>query len=63
MWLNFGLEPWEANDSQYYGASLEALAGGRYSPENYHSAPEIQDQLKLLRGYLGREYAIKDELT
>ena len=59
MWLNFGLEPWEANDSQYYGASLAVGTAA----ENYRSASEIEDQLKLLRGYLGREYAIKDELT
>src|SRR5262249_22757285 len=27
-WLQFGMEPWEANDSQYYGAALAAIAVG-----------------------------------
>jgi len=55
-WLNFGLEPWEAADSQYYGASLAAVAIG-IAPENYRSSPEIQKNLRLLRDYLHREYA------
>jgi len=25
-WLNFHLEPWEADDSQFYGATLAAIA-------------------------------------
>ncbi|PYV07674.1 MAG: hypothetical protein DMG23_15605 [Acidobacteria bacterium] len=55
-WLKFDNEPWEANDSQYYGASLSAVAVGT-APENYRSTPEIQNNLKLLREYLDREYA------
>jgi len=55
-WLSFGLEPWEANDSQYYGAALAAVAVGM-APENYRSTPGIQNNLKLLREYLNREYA------
>jgi squalene-hopene/tetraprenyl-beta-curcumene cyclase len=54
-WLQFGLKPWEAADSQYYGASLAALAVGT-APELYRSAPEIQRNLVLLREYLNREY-------
>ena len=27
-WLRFGNEPWEANDSQFYGAALAAIAVG-----------------------------------
>jgi squalene-hopene/tetraprenyl-beta-curcumene cyclase len=54
-WLRFDLEPWEANDSQYYGAALAAVAVGT-APENYRSTPEIQTHLKLLREYLDREY-------
>jgi squalene-hopene/tetraprenyl-beta-curcumene cyclase len=53
-WLRFDLEPWEANDSQYYGAALAAVAVGT-APENYRSNPEIQNNLKLLREYLDRE--------
>jgi squalene-hopene/tetraprenyl-beta-curcumene cyclase len=54
-WLQFDLEPWEATDSQFYGATLAAIAVG-VAPDNYRSAPEIQDNLKLLQGYLIRAY-------
>ena len=53
-WLRFDLEPWEANDSQYYGATLAAVAVGT-APENYRASPEIQSNLKRLREYLDRE--------
>ena len=56
LWLDFGLAPWEAKDSQYYGATLASVAVGT-APENYRSTPEIQNNLKLLRDYLRREYA------
>jgi len=52
-WLQFHNSPWEG-DSQYYGAALAALAVGS-APGNYQSAPEIQDNMKLLREYLARE--------
>src|SRR5665213_2139003 len=53
-WLDFGNEPFEANDSPYYGASLAAVAVGM-APENYRAIPEIQHNLKLLGDYLRRE--------
>ncbi len=53
-WLQFDQEPWEANDSGYYGAALAAMAVGT-APESYKSTPEIQNNLKLLREYLNRE--------
>ena len=56
LWLQFGLRPWEAKDSAYYGAALVAGAVGT-APENYRSTPEIQSNLRLLRDYLDREYA------
>ncbi len=52
-WLQFHNSPWEG-DSQYYGATLGAIAVGT-APDNYRSAPEIQDSMKLLREYLGQE--------
>ncbi len=52
-WLEFHNSPWEG-ESQYYGAALAALAVG-IAPAHYPSAPEIQDNLKLLREYLVRE--------
>jgi squalene-hopene/tetraprenyl-beta-curcumene cyclase len=56
LWLRFKNEPWEADDSDYYGASLAAIAVGT-APENYCARPEIQNNLKMLRDYVNREYA------
>jgi len=56
LWLRFKNEPWEADDSGYYGAALAAIAVGT-APKNYRSNPEIQNSLKMLREYLNREYA------
>ncbi len=55
-WHNFHLAPWESNESQYYGAALAAVAVGR-APDDYRDDPKIQENLRLLRGYLRREYA------
>jgi len=55
-WQLFDLNPWEGNISTYYGATLAAIAVGT-SPENYRSAPEIQNNLKMLGEYLEREYS------
>ncbi len=52
-WLNFHLEPWEANGSPYFGASLAAIAVGR-APSGHAFSKEIQPQLGLLRDYLRR---------
>ena len=52
-WLQFHNSPWEG-DSQYYGAALAAIAVGS-APGNYQAAPEIQDNMKLLREYLVQE--------
>jgi squalene-hopene/tetraprenyl-beta-curcumene cyclase len=53
LWLQFDQEPWEANDSAYYGATLAAMAVGT-APANYASNPEIQDHVRHLREYLKR---------
>lgn len=55
-WLRFDLEPWEGNASQYYGATLAALAVGT-AGEAYLSEPGVHDKVKLLQEYLKREYA------
>jgi squalene-hopene/tetraprenyl-beta-curcumene cyclase len=55
-WLDFGLEPFEAKDSVFYGAALAAIAVGA-APDNYRQSTEIQGYLKLMRDYLDREYA------
>ncbi len=52
-WLQFHNSPWEG-DSQYYGATLAAIAAGT-APGNYRSAPEVQGGMQLLREYLVRK--------
>ena len=61
-WLQFNQEPWEANDSGYYGAALAAMAVG-IAPENYAATPEIQENLKRLHEYLTRESAAQSTLN
>ena len=61
-WLQFGMEPFEAKDSQYYGAAFAAIAVG-IAPENYRSTPEIQEKLSMLREYLNREYATQSTMN
>jgi squalene-hopene/tetraprenyl-beta-curcumene cyclase len=56
LWLRFNNEPWEADDSDYFGAAIAAVAVGT-APGNYRGRPEIQGNLKMLRDYLNREYA------
>lgn len=53
-WLYFRLEPWEGAASPYFGATLAAIAVGT-APGGYAATPDIQDNLKLLRGYLAKE--------
>jgi squalene-hopene/tetraprenyl-beta-curcumene cyclase len=50
-WLNFHNQPWEAEDSQFWGATLGAIAAGT-APGDYRSTPAIQSNLKLLSEYL-----------
>jgi hypothetical protein len=54
LWQNFHFSPWEAPESEYYGAAQAALAAG-IAPDNYRDDPKIQGNLTLLRGYLRRE--------
>ena len=62
LWLRFGNEPWEADDSDYYGATLAAVAVGT-APENYRARPEIQKNVKMLRDYLNRECAAQTTIN
>jgi len=61
-WIQFDNEPWEAPDSQYYGASLAAVAIGS-APEDYRSSPEIQSKISLLRDYLTSEYSAQTPIN
>src|SRR5215472_11049143 len=54
LWLRFNNEPWEADDSGYYGATLAAVAIGT-APGNYRALPEIQNNVGMLSEYLNRE--------
>ena len=54
LWQNFHFSPWEAPESEYYGAAQAALAAG-IAPGNYRDDPKIQGNLALLRNYLRRE--------
>ncbi|HEY6268189.1 MAG TPA: hypothetical protein VIX11_07830 [Candidatus Acidoferrum sp.] len=62
LWLRFANEPWEADDSDFYGANLAAIAVGM-APGNYRFSPEIQNNLKLLGEYLNRECAAQTTIN
>jgi hypothetical protein len=55
-WLDFGLEPWEAPESQYFGAGLGLLAVS-VAPEAYRSDSVIQKNISSLQAYLIRQYS------
>jgi squalene-hopene/tetraprenyl-beta-curcumene cyclase len=54
-WLNFHNEPWEAEDSPFFGNALAAIAVGS-APAGYRATPEVQKNLGELELYLQREY-------
>jgi squalene-hopene/tetraprenyl-beta-curcumene cyclase len=62
VWLNFHNAPWESNESEYWGATLGAVAVGM-APGNYLSEPRIQENLKSLREYLIGSYAAQPILN
>jgi len=62
LWLRFNNEPWEADDSDYYGATLGAIAIGT-APGNYRAEPGIQNNIAMLREYLNRESASQTVLN
>jgi squalene-hopene/tetraprenyl-beta-curcumene cyclase len=58
VWQNFHFSPWEAPESEYYGAAEAAVAVGIAPDGNsghYRDDPKIQPYLTLLRAYLRRE--------
>ncbi|HWC98862.1 MAG TPA: hypothetical protein VG456_19010 [Candidatus Sulfopaludibacter sp.] len=57
-WLNFHNEPWEADDSAFWGATLAAVAAGS-APAGAVDA----EGLSLLSGYLQREQAAQSTLN
>jgi squalene-hopene/tetraprenyl-beta-curcumene cyclase len=55
FWLNFHTQPWEADSSPYYGATLAAVAAGT-APGDYRATPVIQKNLDALRTFLRNNY-------
>jgi squalene-hopene/tetraprenyl-beta-curcumene cyclase len=51
IWQNFHFSPWEAPESEYFGAAEAAVAVGM-APDDYRDDPKIRGNLALLRGYL-----------
>ncbi len=62
LWLRFSNEPWEADDSDYFGAALAAVAVGM-APENYRTAPEVRTRLMPLQEYLNREFSAQTTMN
>src|SRR5215472_7231178 len=62
LWLRFKNEPWEADDSDYFGATLAAVAVG-IAPGNYRETSELKTNIKLLREYLNREFAAQTTMN
>src|SRR5262249_2178249 len=58
----FNNEPWEADDSDYFGATLAAVAVG-IAPGGYRARPEVQTNLERLREYLNHEFAAQTALN
>ena len=56
VWQDFHFSPWEAPESEYYGAAMAAVAVG-LEPGGYAKNAKIQGSLDLLRGYLKRDEA------
>jgi squalene-hopene/tetraprenyl-beta-curcumene cyclase len=55
IWLDFHNRPWEADDSQFYGAALAAVAVGA-TPAEYRANPDVKEKLELLKTYLKTNY-------
>jgi squalene-hopene/tetraprenyl-beta-curcumene cyclase len=60
IWLNFHSEPWEGDDSAFWGAALAGLAAGMAPEESRKAA---QENVALLAGYLQREQASESTLN
>lgn len=56
-WLNFGLEPYEAPDAVYQGATVAALAAGSIAGLKASKTAAGRAGLERLRGYLSDNYA------
>jgi hypothetical protein len=62
LWQEFGLLPWESRGSEYYGATLAAIATG-VAPQEYSSGAEIQNNIKLLTDFLRQNSASQSPIN
>ena len=62
LWQQFGLMPWESRGSEYYGATLAAIATG-VAPEGYGNSAEVQNNLKLLNEFLQQDSAAQSPMN
>jgi squalene-hopene/tetraprenyl-beta-curcumene cyclase len=53
-WFRLGNEPWEADDSQYWGTSLLPLIVAA-TPGGYRAKPDVRAGLALAEAYVKRE--------
>lgn len=60
LWLQFHNEPWEGDSSQYWGATLAALAAGS-TPKSYQAS--VHENIAMLGEYLQREMAAQPLLN
>jgi squalene-hopene/tetraprenyl-beta-curcumene cyclase len=62
IWLDFHNRPWEADDSQYYGATLAAVAIG-LTPAEFRAAPAVKEKIELLTAYLKANYQAQSPIN
>ncbi len=55
-WFRLGNEPWEADDSQYWGTCLVALAVAE-TPQAYREQPNVREGLAMAAAYARRGLA------
>ncbi|MDR3688679.1 MAG: terpene cyclase/mutase family protein [Fimbriimonas sp.] len=53
-WFRLGNEPWEADDSQYWGTALAALIVAE-APATYRNEGYVRQDLSIARAYLQKE--------
>jgi squalene-hopene/tetraprenyl-beta-curcumene cyclase len=61
-WLNFHNEPWEADDSPYFGNALAAIAVGS-APPSYRESADVQSHLRALKTYLHVAFDHQSEIN
>ena len=56
LWFPLGLSPWEAAESDFFGAALAAKVLDS-APAHYCERPDVREQIASLETYLSREFA------